>query len=185
MTTVDDSIAQSCVKKMKEQSAEIKLLRAQLAEERQQKHEALHREYCRREELERRLVEVTSERNEWKDSAINGGNATYLREQLLATQAHAARLVDALDEACETLILANKELRFFGHTGFKEELKTLRKALSTPINLDALHEHAAQVLIAVAEKFEHGCENAPASPGAWIGRTLRDEAAAHRAKKGR
>lgn len=34
------------------------------------------------EELEAQLADTEKERDEWKDSAINGGNAAYLREQL-------------------------------------------------------------------------------------------------------
>ena len=33
-------------------------------------------------ELEAQLADTEKERDEWKDSAINGGNAAYLREQL-------------------------------------------------------------------------------------------------------
>lgn len=67
----------------------------------------------------------------------------HYRKQLLATQAHVARLVEALKVADECF-------RFSG-LGKCQEKDCLLQALSTPINLDALHEDRARTLEDAAE----------------------------------
>ena len=67
-----------------------------------------------------------------------------LWEQLLATQAHAARLVEALEMYA---VAYNK----YWVRGMDILEPTADSALSTPINLDALHEDRAQTLDGAAE----------------------------------
>lgn len=75
-----------------------------------------------------------------------------LETKILATQAHAARLAEALELAsigsCNCLTKTN-DAKFHGeHCRYR----IISEALSTPINLDALHEHDAQLLRGTAEK---------------------------------
>lgn len=90
--------------------------------------------------------------------------------KLAATQADNERLRSLLSNIMDNYFIQ----------GFKDACEA---ALSRPINLDALNEERALVLEEVAVKFEHGCEDSPSSTGAWIGRALREMAAAYRAKK--
>lgn len=108
-----------------EQRRTIESLRAQLAEERQQKHEALHREYCRREEL---------------------------NQQLLATQAYAARLVAAfkvLQEAEHAFSKARggpwvqRAVPLRNHYDLQQAWGRMHTLTSTPVSLDALDEALA------------------------------------------
>jgi len=49
------------------------------------------------EALRAQVLSLTKERDEWKDAAVNGGNAGYLRERLAASQAREAKLRAALE----------------------------------------------------------------------------------------
>lgn len=132
--------------------------RAQLAEERQQKHEALHREYCRREEL----------------------NA-----QLLATQARAARMKEALETCKARTIMGGGPMC---EVSFYFDEAKVQKALSTPINLDALHEDRARECERLAGKCDEEASEYGTDTDGWHGarscaELMREEADAHRAKK--
>ena len=155
-----------------QQQSEIESLRAQLAEERQQKHEALHREYCRREELERQLAEVSAELE------IAKGTAAALEREFdnhTATQAHAARLVEALANLNESARMCQAGEQ--DKDSIQPERTRAIEILSAPINLDALHEDRARTLEEAAKlvwrKLTHR----------EVEISIRELAAAHRAKK--
>lgn len=57
--------------------------------------------YCKDNEiatLREQVEKLTKERDEWKNDAINGGNAGYLREQLAALAEQNAELHRMLNE---------------------------------------------------------------------------------------
>lgn len=145
-------------------------LEAELAEERRSHHEAMHREYCRREELERKLDDCLHEVEE--QARLNGMGSereARLLAQLAATQADNERLRnDMRTIESET---APEDGRVFELVhGIASD------ALSRPINLDALNEARAEVAdgaAAVSKMFGHD----------GITNTLRELAAAYRAKK--
>ena len=96
--------------------------------------------------------------------------ANHPAEQLLAAQVHPARLLRVLEEL--SLYVA-----YNGDTWVKNKALS---ALSAHINLDALHEDRAQVVEALGNRI--GAEEGTVDIGSvrvW----LREEAAAHRAKK--
>jgi hypothetical protein len=98
------------------------------------------------------------------------------RQQLLATQAHAARLVEALNKA----EVAIKFWADYAPDDRKEannlcgDISMLDDALSTPINLDALHEALARECERLAHLFPRGSMHA---------HKMLEEAAYHMAKK--
>ncbi len=133
------------------------------------------------ESLRAQLAKVTQDLATAKGLLVEGRYLELYREgeeqkkQLLATQAHAARLVEALRlvvKCCdEPRSRDNSE-----HEGL-DAMEAARSALSTPINLDALHEHDARALEeAKAELEKFGLHRDHAF-------RLKDMAAAHRAKK--
>lgn len=143
-------------------------LESELAEERQQKYEALHREYERREELKRKLDDCLQEVEE--QAKLNGMGAereANLLAKLAATQADNERLRGELNKLADVL-----GPRWCLETGHVSHLE----ALSRPINLDALNEVRAEVAdgaAAIADMFEQE----------GIGNAIRRMAAAYRAKK--
>ena len=95
-----------------------------------------------------------------------------LRAQLLAAQAHIARLVEALSMPCDRWN--------------KRQHEIVKEALSTPINLDALHEDRAKTLEEAAEiayEFLDTPELSGLGYATFLSERLREEAATHRAKK--
>lgn len=101
----------------------------------------------------------TAKLREQKDAAIL---------QLLTTQAHAARVENALKHLWHNVQATGKRLDL----GIAPEV--VKAALSTSINLDALHEDRARECERLAfYVVPHG-----------IAALIRQEAAAHRAKKG-
>lgn len=89
-------------------------------------------------------------------------------DQLLATQAHAARLAEVVSIICTSTLVSDHGLPKYGIS--ISDMKTCKAALSTTINLDALHEDRALE-----------CERLAQKHGAYL--WLYEEAAAHRAKK--
>ncbi len=187
MTTDDDSIAQSCVKKMREQSAEIESLRAQLAEAKKElgeANEAALNNFEAVQEIDLWLamhdvLEITHEGG-GKAAGLNVVDALEsMRNQLLATQAHAARLVEALDSCLDDTkeALADWKEQYGDHrheiATYGKKVEQAEAILSTPVNLDALHEDRARTLEVAAKNWIYGSTFS----------VLNQMAAAHRAKK--
>ena len=103
--------------------------------------------------------------------------ADSFRVQLLATQAHAARLVDALQRILENDGADGSKV--FNAIKLFDARVDAKTALSTPINLDALHEDLARE----CERLHDGFSPTEDYSGFVIRRVLEREAAAHRAKK--
>ena len=153
------------------------------------------------------LAEVTSERNDYKQAVDDLGltpeearagakRSRDMKQQLLSTQARAARLVEALefyandnhveylhgkrDWESDRAALRARGFSFEGEDGegetFVERGNMAQAALSTPINLDALHEDRARTL-------EEAAKAGREAPGVSMYRFLMDRAAAERAKK--
>ena len=145
---------------------------------------------CRHEikSLRAQLAEVTRERDDYKQAIDDLGltpeearagakRSRDIKQQLLATQAklldselHAARLVDVLQGIAKQV---PEKPDYWSSCGQCERnISDADEALSTPINLDALHEDRARECERLAAKMERFHEL-----------HLPDEAAAHRAKK--
>lgn len=125
-------------------------------------------------ELRKKLAEAELARDTYRFEMGAAQSILVDREQqLLATQAHAARMKEAL-ETCKARTITGSgpmcEVSFY-FDGAK-----VQKALSTPINLDALHEDRARTL-------EKAAKAGREATGVSMYRFLMDEAAANRAKK--
>lgn len=132
---------------------------------------ALSKYASREDRSEAMLIEIESLRAQLAEE----------RQQLLATQAHAARLVEALDKhgthdkGCSALAW-NKNNDDVIPDAYCD--CGLYSALSTPINLDALHEALARECERLnAEMNERGINHGET----W--EFIDSEADAHRAKK--
>ena len=137
------------------------------------------------------LAEVSAQRN------ASNRKIEELTDQLLATQAHAARLTRALNVAAEKFhdyaeLHSLKEPTPENKEKVERNLLLSRmcdEALSTPINLDALHEDRAEFIDDVAKRlltevcFKMGSGSPYRKMLHDYINTLREQAAAHRAKK--
>ena len=141
------------------------------------------------ESLRAQLAEVTGDRDELKtvpmkyrrmkfNAELQDENAK-LHKQLLATQAHVARVVAGIAEYLQ----ANDPDGFgcactpdhkCGPCNEYDRQNPLHEALSTPINLDALHEALARECERLAHLFPRGSMHA---------HKMLEEAAYHMAKK--
>ena len=146
---------------------EIESIRAQLAEVTRERdayaerrcevcgYAEHHREHtgCLRKQLldaQSQLAEVTRER----DAAYDAVDKNWVsHQQFLSTQAHAARLVEALTQVMDDI--ASEDYLFEGGNGISTTSETqAKKALSTPINLDALHDDRAATLLEAANHLK-------------------------------
>lgn len=136
------------------------------------------------------LAEVTGDRDELKtvpmkyrrmkfNAELQEENAK-LHKQLLATQAHAARVVESLDSCLDDTkeVLADWKEQYGDHSheiaAYGKKVEQAEAALSTPINLDALHEALARECERLAHLFPRGSMHA---------HKMLEEAAYHMAKK--
>ncbi len=106
------------------------------------------------ESLRAQLAEVTKNLGVEKSTAeyFSAAHGVVLG-QLLATQTHAARVVDALGQVMDDI--RSEDYLFDGGNGISADTECMvSKTLSTPISLDALHEHEAQLLRGAAEKWK-------------------------------
>ena len=142
-------MSEGIVKLLREAADEIESLRAQLAEVARERNSLLL-------DAERYGPEkLASQKAEFKLAEVT--------QQLLATQAHAARLTEVLE-----CYAKNKKIGLVASV-----------AISTPINLDALHE----ALALECERLANVAGDEPEHVKALFSEWLREEAAAHRAKK--
>ena len=125
------------------------------------------------ESLRAQLAEATRERDALKTVPMKYRRMKFnaelqeesakLTQELLAAQAHAARMKEAL-----------KLIKNFSKSPYV--VSTAAAALSTPINLDALHE-------ALAAEADENAKIADLFEQEGIGNAIRIRGAAHRAKK--
>lgn len=189
-----------CGKLLNDYAAEIESLRAQLAAANAEVQEqarlngmGAEREAKLLSKLDEayseiaRLIKLYNRTNEtvwmWmeKNQLLQTENTT-ISQHLLATQAHAARMVEALRlvvKCCdEPRSRDNSE-----HDGL-DALEAARSALSTPINLDALHEDRARECDRLMQVMNKADDEAVDMLDIHdVVRILQGEAAAHRAKK--
>ena len=101
------------------------------------------------EALRAQVAALTQERDEWKDAAVNGGNAGYLRERLAASQAREAKL----RLAAEAFSRARKYAQDYGHLeeanediaeAYYHADNMNDEALAIPTDTTALDERLAQ-----------------------------------------
>ena len=161
---------------------EIESLRAQLAAANAEVQEQARLNGMgseREAKLLAQLAEVTKERDAARSEAqCRSWEIVEKQSQLLATQANAARMVEAIDFAidcweCELLLTDAVVIK-------------AKSALSTPINLDALHEHDARVLEDVAKNINKELGAAPTenviAGSDEVRSTILAMAAAHRSR---
>lgn len=186
---------------------EITTLRTQLAEAQAEVQEQarLNGMGAEREaKLMAQLEEVTRERDDYKKAVDDLGltpeearagakRSRDMKQQLLTTQANAARLKETLEDTLQTLCWqCFGECRNITPRRILEpneaEIKA-RAALSTPTNLDALHEDRAEFIDDVAKRlltevcFKMGSGSPYRKMLHDYINTLREQAAAHRTKK--
>jgi len=104
------------------------------------------------EALRAQVAALTQERDEWKDAAVNGGNAGYLRERLAASQAREAKL----RLAAEAFSRARKHAQDYGHLAeaYYHADNMNDEALAIPTDTTALDERLAQERERCAESIE-------------------------------
>lgn len=165
---------------------EIESLRAQLAAANAEVQEQarLNGMGAEREaKLRAQLEEVTRERDEAREEVdFQVTRCCGVEEQLLATQAHAALLKDELYScATDYFYLLGKVPNDPGlHVWIRMRKARADVVISTPINLDALHEDRARTLDAEAETW---IDEDMEFEGPDVAENLKKSAAAHRAKK--
>lgn len=98
------------------------------------------------EALRAQVLSLTKERDEWKDSAINGGNAGYLRDQLAAAQAREAKLREALDALKAAWPHTNgyAPIKLPPYAEMLALFAMVNEALALPTDTTALDERLAQ-----------------------------------------
>lgn len=171
-----------------EAADEIESLRAQLAEAKKELGEAnetASNNFAAVQEIDLWLIQ----HDMLKITHEGGGEAAGLNvvdaienmhQQLLATQAHAARLVESLDSCLDDTkeVLADWKEQYGDHSheiaAYGKKVEQAEAALSTPINLDALHEALARECERLAHLFPRGSMHA---------HKMLEEAAYHMAKK--